>query len=549
MKKSLYLILYFKKIFLIFFSTSCLRVDTDFNFEQISSINGLDCRNIKIKGTLIAGEEALSIPVSIPYNLGNGLPHSGFSINSIGIEGLKLELPAGNFSEKADSLVCKVVGKPNKAGIAIFPVVIGRDSCLLELKVISKLAMVGSLLCNEVIHSGQLTAFTPAEGLLTNIPYTDGNGANFPSITIPSFGVVGLEAKLEAGTLNVGNGNLIFSISGVTQNTGVAVFDLKFASKECKVTRTVNLPPPNVKGLNCTAFKLNKPLYKNNDIPQGAQLEIPYVGGNSGLYNSQTIISDKISGVTAFLPAGSLLIGNGSLIYNLSGKPNNVGFASFNLVLGDNSCIVNIPVNEVPNESCGAFIRPGVWKVFKCHNLGADETADPFTPSWRIIGDYYKWGRKYWEAKGPEGPDSANANASTPLEWSNTIASRNAWQNNNKSFNDPCPDGYLVPTKEIWEGVIQHNIIRFIGGGNWFSWIIDYRSGIKIGEKLFLPAAGGRDWDGTRGNRGAFGSYWSSTWNDPDIGPNAYAFWWSQDLPYLRRVTIGYAYPVRCMAE
>ena len=56
---------------------------------------------------------------------------------------------------------------------------------------------------------------------------------------------------------------------------------------------------------------------------------------------------------------------------------------------------------------CGAFIAPGVWKEFDCYNLaaiGKTTNDDPFTPSWRLIGGYWQWGRK--------GPD--------PSQWYNT---------------------------------------------------------------------------------------------------------------------------------
>jgi len=46
---------------------------------------------------------------------------------------------------------------------------------------------------------------------------------------------------------------------------------------------------------------------------------------------------------------------------------------------------------------CGAYIAPGVWKEFDCYNLaaiGKTTGDDPFTPSWRLIGGYWQWGRK-----------------------------------------------------------------------------------------------------------------------------------------------------------
>ena len=47
-------------------------------------------------------------------------------------------------------------------------------------------------------------------------------------------------------------------------------------------------------------------------------------------------------------------------------------------------------ITVFPTPNCGAYVAPGEWKIFKCHNLGADESADPFTPSWKLNGDYYQ---------------------------------------------------------------------------------------------------------------------------------------------------------------
>lgn len=59
-------------------------------------------------------------------------------------------------------------------------------------------------------------------------------------------------------------------------------------------------------------------------------------------------------------------------------------------------------LSETSKSSCGAYVAPGVWKEFECYNLaaiGKTTGDDPFTPSWRLIGGYWQWGRK--------GPDSS----------------------------------------------------------------------------------------------------------------------------------------------
>jgi uncharacterized protein (TIGR02145 family) len=527
---------------------SCLSLEKEFEFKQISAISGLDCSKGRLSGELMVDIETQGVTLKIPYSFGNGLSHDGFSIKSSSVEGLILDLPAGKFSDKADSLDFKVLGKPLQSGKANFLIVVGNDSCLVTLEVRPKIARVEALLCNEVAHQGQLLAFNVSEKINTIIPYVKGNGGNFSELNFPSSGVLGLIARIEAGKLNVGDGNIILTFQGVPDKVGVATFEVIFGNLKCTITRTVNLPPAKISGLNCATFKLNKPLWVDNDVSQDNYFEVSYDGGNSGNYDSQTISSELVKGVTAYIPLGMLSLGQGNLKYQLSGKPTSIGFAKITLTMGGKSCDVSIPVSQIPKNSCGAYIKPGVWKQFKCHNLGADENADPFSPSWRLIGNQYKWGRKYWEGRAPDGPDSINANGERSKEWTNNIAGSGAWEDFKKTFNDPCPDGFRVPTKEIWEGVIKNNEVRYVGWGNWFSWVFDYRSGIQIGDKLFLPAAGVRGWEGEISYRGFLGNYWSST-QDESGNPNSYYLTFDGTNTILRIAYKGYGYPIRCMAE
>jgi uncharacterized protein (TIGR02145 family) len=169
-----------------------------------------------------------------------------------------------------------------------------------------------------------------------------------------------------------------------------------------------------------------------------------------------------------------------------------------------------------PELRCGAFLAPGVWKAFMCHNLGADQSADPFTASWRLNGDYYQWGRATVAAAGPTGPSSGEANAGSITGWNTTAAANGAWSDATKTANDPCPTGFRVPTKAQWDAVINTSLnTRSYVGTNWASSSTNYTTGLRIGSGtsgLFLPAAGDRsNSNGSLGYRGFLGSYWSST--------------------------------------
>ncbi len=181
---------------------------------------------------------------------------------------------------------------------------------------------------------------------------------------------------------------------------------------------------------------------------------------------------------------------------------------------------------------CGAYVAPGVWKEFDCYNLaaiGKTTNDDPFTPSWRLNGGYWQWGRKgpdpsQWYntntpnfAHGPTGPDAGSANSGAMYGWSQTKAPNGSWLDASKTANDPCPAGYRVPTISQWQGVIENNDIH----GTLGTWSIantNYSSARFFGNGLMLPAAGFREefraYSGSHygllQNRGERGLYWST---------------------------------------
>ena len=181
-------------------------------------------------------------------------------------------------------------------------------------------------------------------------------------------------------------------------------------------------------------------------------------------------------------------------------------------------------------KPCGAYISTGVWKKFMCWNLGADEDADPFTPSAGINGDYYQWGYRY-----PSGlrdvvlgtPTASGEKvypASRTGAWTSDIPLSQGFYGNgipdmdteNKSITDPCPDGFRVPNQTEWAGVMNTALNPRTNNPT-TAWTTtdnctDCWSGSMFGDSLFLPAAGYRYYnDGSLRYRGYYGDYWSST--------------------------------------
>jgi uncharacterized protein (TIGR02145 family) len=211
-------------------------------------------------------------------------------------------------------------------------------------------------------------------------------------------------------------------------------------------------------------------------------------------------------------------------------------------------CCTDPPLQPVTFVvGCGAFTAPGVWREFMCHNLGADETADPFTPAKGLNGNYYQWGRKDPVA-------TVNTPSAAIPGWNIITAVNDAWTDGNKTDNDPCPEGYRIPTLAEWNGVADNNLPYEATGSTWNTGVNNYNSGHNFGPALFLPATGYRIiTDGRLEYRNRYGYYWSSSWPSSESTGHLHAYAIRfQDTGMMDAA--GYTtdrtrgYPVRCIA-
>jgi len=212
-----------------------------------------------------------------------------------------------------------------------------------------------------------------------------------------------------------------------------------------------------------------------------------------------------------------------------------------------------VPIWVIGSITCGAYVAPGVWKQFDCYNLaaiGKTTNDDPFTPSWRLNGGYWQWGRKGIVANGPTGPDLEDANSGEISGWDTTYAPDGSWSDDSKTANDPCPVGYRVPTHSQWNGVIINNTYRDVGswterGGDGTT---NYSAARFYGNDLMLPIVGARDQlTGFLFHHGYQGNYWSSTQGTSETWARYIGLIhsWNPPSNHTRRTGLS----VRCVAE
>ncbi len=422
---------------------------------------------------------------------------------------------------------------------------------------------ISALNCNGAVVTGVLIAQSPAAGVTVSVPYTGGNGEVFQGQTVTSTVVTGLTATLSTGSFASGSGNLIYTISGTPASTGTASFALSIGGQSCTLNLTVSVL--NITTLSCITA-IRKGEMQPNFIADGVSVIVPYTGGDGSAHTGQTINSTGVTGYTATLAAGSFASGEGTLTYAITGTSSTSGTATFALDIGGQTCNLDLIV-----RSCSAKVNATDTKIFHCYNLGAYNTrADPFTPSYEIIGNYYHWGRKptcfgidgmdatnpctspIYGAAGPWGSTDSKDNAGAITGWVDyDYAADTDWKDTGtKGLQDPCPQGFRIPSQAQWDGVRTNNGTPTNvenAGGAWTAGSTNYDTGKKFGNDLFLPAAGLRDNnDGTLYRRGNDGLYWSSTVSGPDSAWFLYFFSGGTSMANFYR-SIGRS--LRCIAE
>ena len=233
---------------------------------------------------------------------------------------------------------------------------------------------------------------------------------------------------------------------------------------------------------------------------------------------------------------------------------------------------------KVQDCSCGCSVKSGedTWLTFMCYNLGANETMTiaqqmAYIPSPNAVtttdatvyGDLYQWGRrKDGHQLRTSSVTATNATVSTNIVGHGDFIANNStvksdWRqpsNDNlwgssKTANDPCPEGWRVPTNFEWSNVIYNNTWEHSGTTNTKGYTITIPG--ETTPSLFLPAMGLRGTAGSINNSGTHGYYWTSTPNTISITAYSYSLAFSNQGPSLssNNTPRGMGLAVRCVSE
>jgi uncharacterized protein (TIGR02145 family) len=197
----------------------------------------LNCASAVTSGGLYAGVAASGVTTTVPYEGGNGSSYQAMTFNSTGVSGLVASLSAGALNNGNGNLVFNITGTPNSLGTATFGVSVAGQSCSFSIPVTALSASISSLNCGSAAFSpASISQGTAYSGTLT-VPYTGGNGGDYPQ---SSFIHNGLTFTLPTGTLATGGGSLVYNVSGTPSSSGAMSVPVSFGGVSCNVNTTVS---------------------------------------------------------------------------------------------------------------------------------------------------------------------------------------------------------------------------------------------------------------------------------------------------------------------
>ena len=296
-------------------------------------------------------------------------------------------------------------------------------------------------------------------------------------------------------------------------------------------------------------------------------ISVPYTGDVAGSHSGDVANSTGVTGLTAELEGGTFSASSGNLLYRITGTPLATGTASFLLSIGGQSCVLTREVTcggDVTFTYNGEEVTYGTLpgktggspngRCWLDRNLGASDQASSATDH-NAYGDLFQWGRAAddrhqlinWISgttspytDGAEQLNETTTTSSSPspghndfirgsYNWYTGSNPNDLWKEDGTGDNNPCPDGWRVPTR--------------------LEWLAENSAGNPNFPKyahLKLPMAGNRrSGDGELRAVGTHGRYWSSTVS----GANASLLLFDSSNAYMSNNGRAFGASVRCLKD
>ncbi len=177
------------------------------------------------------------------------------------------------------------------------------------------------------------------------------------------------------------------------------------------------------------------------------------------------------------------------------------------------------------------------WMLYNVADPGTVVTSLPSELSGTRAashGKFYQWNRKV-----------AWATTGNISDWNTSTPSGTSWY----ASNNPCPSGFVVPTKSQWDALIAACNATYMSG-TWSNINYGYLTltdKSNASNKLEFPAVGLRyGSDSSLGNNGTSGTYWSSTQSS---ATGAYDMYFNSGDVLTGHNEIRNGFSVRCVHE
>lgn len=308
----------------------------------------------------------------------------------------------------------------------------------------------------------------------------------------------------------------------------------------------------NVSKIFCDNVIIKGELFPGS-FAQNVSAELFYEGGKGNIYDKQVVFSENILGLTAILEPGKLNIGNGSVIFDISGIPTKMGDAFFNINIGGRFCRFKVNVNEQPTKGFGADITDVDGNVYKTVYIGTqhwmaqnlkvskfnDGTSIPFISNVNQWSDLTSPAYTLYENN-----PLYNSMFGKLYNW---FSINNIDQNKNV-----CPTGWHIPSDVEWTILDNYLGGELVSGGKLkeigtTNWLQPNNGATNEFDFTGLPGGYMNTLDGLR-NLGYYGYYWSSS---PYNSLNGWIRYLVNDKANFYRITANkkFGFSIRCLRD